>query len=143
MRASRPPHTPLGHESDASRLLRCVQAFAYAVRPLLLREHDLEAAKVVELPPRLDGSALLCEGRLVPLLDDVLCLELLLEGTRAGGTGKLGQAGGGEGEVAVGERLTGDTSCGTIDDSLNVTYFASQLFEKFWVQHENALGCGR
>ena len=111
-----------------------MQAFAYAVRPLLLRDHCLEAAEVVELPPRLDGGALLREGRLLPLLDDRLGLDLLLDDAAAGATGELGEAEGCEGEVAVGEGLPWDAGCGSVNDGLcKETWFSVRLNAEFGV----------
>lgn len=49
------------------------------------------------------------------------------DGTGSSGTGELGELEGSEGEVAVGERLTGNASCRTVDDSLDITQFLSVL----------------
>ena len=61
-----------------------MDSFADTVRTLLLLQHDLETAEVVECPPLLDGGALLCEAGLLPLLNNSLGLNLLLENAGAG-----------------------------------------------------------
>ena len=109
------PHTISPLRSSCRRLLDCL---ADSVPPLLLRKHDCEPLKVVELPALLDGGPLLRPRGLVPLLDGALLLELFADHARACGARELGQDEGREGEVAVGEGLAGHAGCGAVDDCL-------------------------
>lgn len=65
----------------------------------------------------LAGGELLGPGRSLPLLRDTRLLESLLDGTRTGGAGELGEGVGGEDEVAVGEGLAGDRGGGALNES--------------------------
>lgn len=61
---------------------------------------------------------LLSPRRLLPLSHDARLLDGGLEGCCAGSTGKLGYDESGEGEMAIGEGLTGNAGSGALNDSL-------------------------
>ena len=92
------------------------------ISPLLLEQHDVEAGEVVQFPSLLNGDALLCPGRLVPLLNGTILLHKLLHDTRSSSTREAGDDEFGEGEMLEREGLAGNTCGGSIDDSL----FANQ-----------------
>lgn len=93
---------------------------------MLLEKHNLEPIKVGQVPPLLGRLALESPRRLLPLGNDFGSVENLLDGRSTGGTGELLQDVRGEDETTVGEGLTGDTSRGTVDESLyrECKYFA-------------------
>ena len=86
---------------------------------LLLEEHDVEAVEVGEVPPLLGSLALLSPRGLLPLGNNLGRVEDLLDGRSTRGAGELLEDVRGEDEAAVGEGLAGDTSRGTVDESLS------------------------
>lgn len=91
---------------------------ADSVPTALLEDHDLEPLEVARGLPLLNGSALLGPGGLLPLGGNVRSLELLLDGRRSGGAGKLGEEVRGEDEVLERGRLAGDRVGGVVDQGL-------------------------
>lgn len=89
------------------------------VAALLLEQHNVEAVKVRERAASLDGSALLGPAGLRPLLGNTSLVEELLDGGRAGTTGKTGHGELGQGEVLEGEGLTGNAGGGRVNDGLS------------------------
>ena len=95
-----------------------MNALPDGIRPPLLSDENDETLEISEVPSLLGGGALLGPGGLLPLLYNSLSIELLLDDTRAGSAGELGETERGKGEVLVGERLAGDTCCRAVDDCL-------------------------
>ena len=112
---------------------------------LLLEEHDVEAVEVGEVPPLLGSLALLSPRGLLPLGDNLGSVEDLLDGRSTCGTGQLLENVRGEDESSVSEGLAGDTSRGTVDESLGTN---KQLGQYIALEHEsrnenNIHGCGQ
>lgn len=97
---------------------RLRNSLADLVTALLLREHDLEAREVVEGAALRDRGTLLRPAGCLPLRDGALLLELLADHAAARGARQLRQDEGSKREVAVAERLPGDTSRGAVNDCL-------------------------
>lgn len=87
---------------------------------LLPELHDLEALKVVQASPLLDGCALLCPRALVELLLDLGLLPLLRNVADTGGARQLGDDNRGEGEFGERNFLAGNGGLlgGTINKHL-------------------------
>ena len=95
-----------------------LDGLADAIPALLLEEEDGEALEVGERAPCGDLLALLVPARRLPLARDLLLLNVLLHDAGTRGPGELLDSQGGEGQVAVGECLAGDTSRRAVDDRL-------------------------
>jgi hypothetical protein len=82
----------------------------------LLGQHHGEPLEIVQRPSLLDGSPLLCPGRLVPLLYDLLLLHELFHDAGTGSAWEVGEAERGQGEVLVGEGLAWHAGSGTVNN---------------------------
>ncbi|KAI3476400.1 hypothetical protein L1887_62052 [Cichorium endivia] len=89
------------------------------VAALLLEQHNVEAVKVRQRAAGLDGSALLGPAGLRPLLGNTSLVKELLDGRRAGTTGKTGHGELGQGEVLEGEGLAANAGGGRVNDGLS------------------------
>lgn len=98
--------------------LRVIGTHLDQTSALLLEEHDVETIKVGKVPPLFGSLALLSPRRLLPLGDNLGSVEDLLNGRSTRGTGELLENVRGEDESSVSEGLAGDTSRGTVDESL-------------------------
>ena len=83
----------------------------------LLQNHHFEPSKVSQVPPSLDSSDLLGPRRRIPLLLDLLSLELLPDLLGSCAAGHF-EDDGGEAEVAVEEDAPWDTGCWAVEDCL-------------------------
>lgn len=86
-----------------------MQIWKRDLRDILLRRMITHLAS-------LTSSELLGPGGRSPLVLNARLLESLLDGTRAGTAGELGEGVRGEDEVAVGELLAGDASSGAVNE---------------------------
>ena len=77
---------------------------------LLPQLHNFEPLEVVQLPPCLELSTLLCPGARGELLVDLVSLPLLLDNANAGSTGELRNDNRGEGEVGERSSVSGNGS---------------------------------
>lgn len=130
---------PTNEHDPSCRSLR--HGLANGISPCLLGEHDAEPLEIVDRPPLRDSLPLLRPGRLLPLLDRAVLLEVLADDTGASAAGKRREDEGRKGQVAVGECLAGNASGGPVNDSLqDVTTSACRDMS---LPRPYAPGCGQ